>query len=102
MKKTNSNCKEFDPETLKLIRNLKQMGRLNQAMDDLLKRHLADWFVSKNLLSFEEVLQRAREKNLVGFATHDIFDQHLQEWCIEHGIIGTDYIADLSIKARKG
>ncbi|NIR48731.1 hypothetical protein GWO43_09865 [candidate division KSB1 bacterium] len=113
----NENCKEFNPKTLELIRNLRAMGCLSFAVHDIFNKHLMNWCFEKKLLPNSSFARSTMEslskppmpmlidfierKNLISFAINDLFERHLQEWCISKGIVSNDYIATFGISTVK-
>lgn len=113
----NENCKEFDPKTLELIRNLRAMGCLSFAVHDLFNAHLMGWCFEKGLLPDDGFAQSTMDnllespiplliafvekKNLITFAINDLFERRLQEWYLSKGIVTTDYITTFDISTVK-
>jgi len=71
----NENCKEINPETMKIIRNL----RAKAIYDGLEKEHYLNQILNK--FSFPMT----------------IMENHAQKWCIENGIYGYEYIAGVDV-----
>lgn len=113
MNPKNPRTKEMNQTTLVLIRNLKQMGLISFAIDDLLNKYLLVWCLEKRLLpsgTFSDLVMSdltnppmpilvdfVKKKKLISFAIHDLCEKYLQEWCISKGIVTNDYIAGFRI-----
>ncbi len=71
----------INPETMKIIRNLREKG--------VLEKQDREYYV--NLM-----VESLSLKHGNGKSTMSLIEDHGQEWCMNHGIIGYDYIVNLS------
>lgn len=74
----------IDPETLKIIRNLRSKATI--------EGFHRDYYINKMLADF--VIEK-HTNNLSGM---DVVQMYGQDWCIKHGIIGYEYICKLQLK----
>lgn len=71
----------INPETMKIVRNLRQKG--------VLEKQDREYYI--NLMIESLSLKYGNGKSLM-----TLIEDHGQEWCINHGIIGYDYIVNVS------
>ncbi len=71
----------INPETIKIIRNLRQKGILEKQDREYYINHMTECL---------------RMKYGNGKSLMTLIEDHGQEWCINHGIIGYEYIVNVS------
>ncbi|MFQ5709431.1 MAG: hypothetical protein ACE5HO_18390 [bacterium] len=71
----------INPETIKIIRNLRQKG--------FVEKQNREYYI--NLMIECLTMKYGNEKTPM-----TLIENHGQEWCINHGIIGYDYIVNVS------
>ncbi len=71
----------INPETMKIIRNLREKG--------VMEKQNRDYYI--NIMTECLRLKFGESKSMM-----TLIEDHGQEWCINHGIIGYDYIANVS------
>jgi len=76
-----------NPETIKIIRNL----RSKAVHEDKDREYYINKFLIDNAL-------RIQTK---GITKMEAFERYAQDWCLDHGIIGYDYITNASLNVRK-
>jgi len=75
-----------NPETIKIIRNLRQKGSL--------EKQDRDYYIN---LMLECLRLRFGDKK----TPMALIEEHGQEWCMTHGIIGYDYIVNASFTSAR-
>lgn len=75
----------INPETIKIIRNLRAKG--------VMEKRDREYYV--NFMTECLKMKYGDTKSLMS-----LIEDHAQEWCIEHGIIGYDYIANVNVSPK--